>query len=266
MSTEGSISEILNETEPKLDLNPPAVEKVVEVETPEAEPPEVETPQAEETPTEATGTGEKEPDGTPPPAEEKPELPQVPIASLHDERRKRQELERRLAAMEQQKQQTPAPDPIEDPEGFMSHQDAVRQSERLQDRILMSEQIMRTNVGDDEYEKAQDAFAAEVETNPALAVELRTHPNPAKFAFDTGKAALERQEIGNPREFAARQVEEALAKQKATMAEEITRQVQEQLAKLVPKSLADAKSEGTRSAQTPVDDVDVPIEQLLPKL
>lgn len=271
METESNLSDILNETEPSPDLNADEPEvKAEDAEAPtegaEAEP----APEPTETPEKATDEpekGDKEPDAPPAPAEEKkePDLPTVPIASLHDERRKRQDLERRVAEMQQQLKQEPAPDPIEDPEAFTAYQDNKRQAERLQDRIAMSEQLVRTQVGEEEYVKAETAFADEVQSNPALAVELRNHPNPAKFAYDIGKAALDRQEIGDPREYAAKQVAAALEAQKATMAEEIQKQVQEQVAKLVPKSLADNASAGERTTQTPVDDEPVPIDQLLPK-
>ena len=269
METESeSITDLLNGTPPPENPAEPTVEAPVEPEAPEkAAETEGEKPEA----TPETSEGEKgaENTGETPSPEVKTEEPEtIPFAAFRDERRKRQELDRRTQDLErrlQEASQAPTPDPIEDPEAFVAHQDTVRQNERIQDRIAMSEQLVRTQVGDEEFTKAQDAFVEEAMTNPALAVELRDHPNPAKFAYDTGKAALERQEIGDPREFAAKQVKEALEKQQATMAAEITKQVQEQVAKLVPTSLADAQSAGGRSTQTPVEDVDVPIADLLPK-
>lgn len=263
MEPETNLSDILNETGPEPDLNPTeAVTEEAEAQQESAEAETVEAEPAEQTA--ETETGEKEPDGTPPPADEKTDTT-VPIAAMHDERRKRQDLERRVAELQQQQTQAPVPDVLEDPEAFTAYQDNKRQAERLQDRIAMSEQLIRSQVGEEDYNTAELAFADEVINNPALAVELRTHPNPAKFAYDVGKAVLDRQEIGDPREFAAKQVAAALESQKATMADEIAKRVQEEVAKLVPKSLADTQSAGARSTQTPVDDVDVPIEQLLPK-
>lgn len=264
MENEGNLSEILNETGPQPDLNPEEPESVAEEEAPEKEAePEAKEPEQKAEDTAEPEKGEKQPDATPAPAEEKQELPTVPIASLQDERRKRQELERRLAAMEQKREPEPVPDVIEDPEAFVAHQDQKRQKERLQDRVAISEEIVRTSVGEEEYAKAEAAFMDEVANNPSLAAEAMRAQNPAMFMYKTGKSAMERQEIGDPREFAAKQVEKALEAQKAKMAEEIQKQVQEQVAKLVPKSLADDASAAARTSQTPVDDVDVPIDQIL---
>lgn len=271
MDNESSLSEILNETAPQPDLNQSVPDDLNgSDETPKES---VESEKTPETPakTEKTASepekGVKQPDEPPSSAKEKTdqEPPQVPIASLHDERRKRQELERRLAAIEQERNQVPPPDVFENPEEYTAYHENKRQTERLQDRISMSQQLVSSQVGEEEYSKAEAAFADEVGRNPALAYELRNHPNPAKFAFDVGRAVLDRQEIGDPREFAAKQVAKALEDQKASMASEIARQVQEQVAKLVPRSLADTQSAGARSQQTPFDDGPTPIEQLLPK-
>lgn len=260
MENEGNLSEILNETGPQPDLNPEEPEVVAE--EPEKEP-DAPEPTAEDTA--EPEKGDKEPDAPPAPAEEKQEIPTVPIASLQDERRKRQELERRLAAMEQQREPEPVPDIIEEPEAFVAHQDQKRQQERLQDRVAISEEIVRTSVGEEEYAKAEAAFTDEMANNPSLAAEAMRAQNPAMFMYKTGKAVLDRQEIGDPKEYAAKQVAAALEAQKATMAEEIAKQVQEQVAKLVPKSLADDASAGARTPQTPVEAEHVPIDQLLNK-
>lgn len=189
----------------------------------------------------------------------------ISFAAYENERRKRQEIENRLARIEQERTQTPAPDPIEDPEAYTAFQNNIRQQERLQDRVAISEDIVRLHVGEDEYSKAEAAFADELERNPSLAAEAMRSSNPAMFLYKTGKAALERQEIGDPREFAAKQVAEALEKQKAEMANVVAKQVQEQLAKLMPKSLADNVSAESRSTQTPVDDGPVPLTSLIPE-
>lgn len=261
-----SLEAILNETPTE-----PVAEPVVE---PQAEAPAEEAvadaPETDKV-AEPNDDGEKadikadepaSPDVETPP---EPEVKTVPLESVIAERRKRQELEARIAQMERQREETPAPDPIDDPEGYVSHQDQKRQAERLQDRIAMSEQLVRTQVGEEEYIKAETAFADEVQRNPALAVELRNHPNPAKFAYDTGKAALDRQEIGDPREFAAKQVKEALAKQEASIADTVAKQVQEQLEKFMPKSLADNASAETRSTQTPAFEGPTPLGSILPE-
>jgi len=271
MTNESTLSEILNETGPQPDLNPPEPEaEAPDAETP-AEGAEAEagpdTPDKTEQPASEPEKGDKEPDAPPAPADEKkePDAPQVPIASLHDERRKRQELERRLAAIEQERTKEPVPDPVEDPEAYDAYQDKKRQTERLQDRVAVSEDIVRLHVGEDEYAKAEEAFVAEMERDPSLANQAMADRNPAMFMYKTGKAALDRQEIGDPREFAAKQVAAALEKQKADNDAYIEKMVQEKLSELVPKSLADNASAGARSEQKPVDDGPTPIEQLLPK-
>lgn len=258
-----SLETILNETPTETE---PVVEPVTEAPAEAAA--EVTEPDKVVEPTDDGEKVEQKADEPTSPEVEKiaePEVKTVPLETVIAERRKRQELEARIAQMEQQRNEVPAPDPIEDPEAFVSFQDQKRQAERLQDRIAMSEQLVRTQVGEDEYVKAETAFADEVQRNPALAVELRNHPNPAKFAYDTGKAALDRQEIGDPREFAAKQVAEALAKQEASIADTVAKQVQEQLEKFMPKSLADNASAETRSTQTPAFDGPTPLSSIIPE-
>jgi hypothetical protein len=157
---------------------------------------------AEETP-EPKGETQAEPAPSAPPAPEL-EPTRVPITALLDEREKRQAVEaeaKQLKRMldEIKAQQTPqkAPDIYEDPEGFIRQTQATMQQALWNERLNMSEAIARTQHGDEQVEKARDAFAQAVQSSPALYAEMRQHPNPYAYVVNWHKRQSILSEIGN---------------------------------------------------------------------
>jgi len=132
-----------------------------------------------------------------PPAAEQ-EASHVPVQALKDERRKRQELERRMQAYEanmRQAQQQPPPDVYQDPEGALSHVRQQFQHELTRTRLDMSVAMARTQHQD--YEDAETAFIEAVHANPNLYNQMLNDPHPAGFAYRVGKQVQAYREIGS---------------------------------------------------------------------
>jgi hypothetical protein len=148
-----------------------------------------------------------------PPAEPVNQLPQEDFAALKDERRKRQELERRLQAMEQQlsapRQQQPPVDFWDNPQSFMDERLNQLGSQLLEqwdqrqkvERLNISEQAAKGKYPD--WNEAYEAFAQAVQANPRLAHEMAQAVDPGEFAYRKGKTAIEIQKVGSVDELRA---------------------------------------------------------------
>jgi hypothetical protein len=123
-----------------------------------------------------------------------------------DEKRKRQELERRLQELEKpaQKQEQDEPDIFVDPKGFTDGlKNEIRQTV-LQERINLSRELMLETKGDD-YVQKEARFVEMVKADASLLTKMNASANPAKFAYDTATKAMEQEaklklveEIGDP--------------------------------------------------------------------
>jgi hypothetical protein len=212
---ERSIDEILsNETV----TEPEAVVETVEQPeaTTEAEPETAERPRgpdgkfiAKETGVETAAEPERAAEPVPP-TEQSNQLPPAEYAALKDERRKRQDLEQRLQAMEQQfrqpaPQQQPQPpvDFWDDPQSFMDAR-LNQLGEQLLTQWEQKQQVQRINASEEaakakypDYPDAYNAFEQAVQLNPKLAYELAQAPDPGEFCYSRGKTALEIQRVGS---------------------------------------------------------------------
>lgn len=168
----GNLESILDGTD--TDEIEETAEQVEQTDTPEPE--EVETgEQAEETAEEQTPEPEPEPEPSATPAEEPEEVKGL-RAALKAERRKRQEAEQQA----QIKQFDPASF-YEDPSNiqhFVQEKLAVT-------AINMSREFAKHQFED--YDEMEELFAEEAERNPALVHQLKSHPAPALFAYQTAK-------------------------------------------------------------------------------
>lgn len=135
-----------------------------------------------------------------------PEPEAVPVKALQDERRKRQELEAQLAALQQQaaqQPQQPAPEFWTDPDNALDHrlqqfgQTLLQQFQEQQavERINTSEIAARAKHAD--YDDAFHAFRQAVQVNPALIQQMRAASDPGEFAYKTGKSALDLERVGS---------------------------------------------------------------------
>ena len=224
------------------------IESTVEVEAPEevteetteemAEAPEVEEPEPEQ----------EEPQGSTTEPDKPEKTGEVPIAALLDEREKRQAYERELAQLKQQlaEKQTPAetPDPLDDTNGFVSHVMSQVEKARLQDRVELSQEVMRMSHQD--YDEAEAKFIAMANENPALIQEMHSTRLPAKFVYDTVKKAEKLEQLQNVDEFEAKTRAEVEAKLREEIRAELEGKIKSDLSKeqsLTP-SLAKQRAQG----------------------
>lgn len=148
----------------------------------------------------------------PEPAKEEPQT--VPLAALHEERQKRQELERRLQRVEQAQpkpEPEPAPDVFEDPEGYTKHVDGQVEQRVRTARLDMSEDMARMNYGDDKVNAALEAIEAHAGSPTHRAI--LENRNPYKALVEWHQQQTTAAEIGDP----AKWMEEQRAKIKAEL-------------------------------------------------
>lgn len=210
----------------------------------------------------------------PPAAEAKAEQAagMVPQKALEDERHKRQQLEKQLAElMAANKPQQPAPPPVEEPpsytmfdhpegpEGFIRDQISRVEQGRIRDRVEMSEALVRQQNGD--YDQVVSAFAQAAQIDPALRNAALNHPNPALFAYETGKRIAAAQQLqADPAEYRAKVEAEIRAQieaeYKAKAEAEAAKQAE--IAKAARPNLNQSRDSGGRfapgwSGPTPLD-------------
>lgn len=164
------------------------------VETAEVEAPEAETPEEPKAEQPRGPDGKFAPKGetdAPPASSED----RVPIAAIHDERRKRQELEKRVAEYEARLQQLqnppqPAPDMFENPEGWQNHfggqiKQQAAQEASFNSLLNTSEMLCRDKF--DDFEDAKAKFMELAEANPVLAQQALGDPHPWRKAYQLVK-------------------------------------------------------------------------------
>lgn len=175
------------------------------------------TPPATETPPAAAETKGEEASAPPAPSEAKesgkegstdpgaetkstPEAEKVAsgqYGALKDERRKRQDLERRVeeltarvsAGQPGQPAEAPrAPDFLDNPEQYIAREiGAVK--------LQMSESMVQAQHPD--YTEVINAFADMANETPGLWGQMNAHANPAEFAYKTGKLYSETRDLGD---------------------------------------------------------------------
>lgn len=109
-----------------------------------------------------------------------------------DEKRKRQELEKRLEALEKggnQQEQAKGPDLFENPEEYLQNRELKLKAEISREMLMESKP---------DYVEKETLFIALAKEDPSLVVKLRNAPNPAKFAYETATKHKALEEIGDP--------------------------------------------------------------------
>lgn len=207
------------------------IDDILKGEEPKDEPEEVQTDKVEAeqpvTPEEpAKGEQEakaeevKEPAKVAPPATE--DAPTVPRKALEDERRKRQELERRIEELSKPKdgQEKPQrPNLYENPDGYAQSIEQQTEQRLLNERLNMSEQIARSALGDERVDAALEAFKEAAQSNPTLTAQLYSNPHPYKFLVDWHGREQALAEVGSDLSaYRARLRDELLAEIKGNLA------------------------------------------------
>lgn len=139
----------------------------------------------------------------------------VPKRAVIDERRKRQELERELAALRAQlndavPKQPARPDVFEDQEGAFNYVESVIEQRTLLNRIEMSRELMMDQHQD--YEDAEEQFVELAKADPSLVQKMRAAPLPAKFVYQYVKRHQQMQEMQDIEAYKAKLEAEIRAK------------------------------------------------------
>jgi hypothetical protein len=223
METKG-LEELLDEEPvaetPTVDAAP---EPVVEASEPEAAPADEGQPRDESGRFAPKQTGD-EPQAT---AEATPAnpIPDDQFKGYLTEKRKRQELEQQVAALQAQFAQVQQQRPVEPETEFWDNpkvaiasevQRAVQQvlqaqqQQQTMERINVSETAAKAKYAD--YEDAFRAFQQAASANPSLIQQMTGNADPADFAYRTGKRSLDLEKLGS--------LDELLAAEKAKWEQE----------------------------------------------
>jgi len=175
--------------------------------------------------------------------EEKPHA--VPVQALLEERRKRQELEARL----QQIQQPQVKDedfwqaPAAAARQLMTSETQAMQQEIANIKYNLAEDLTRSLHSD--YDTVRDGFLAKVHAGDpwavAVAQQMSTAPNPAKFVYDQSKRQAQLEQIGDLGSYEARIRAEERAKvlkelQKPTPVPDVPRSLNSEPSAVIPST------------------------------
>jgi len=115
-----------------------------------------------------------------------------------DERSKRQVLETKTQSLEAELSKFKKklrPDALEEPEAALNHVEQAFQSQILTAMTNLSREVMKMHK--DDYDAMEVKFVEMATSDPSLVNEMAASPNPAKFAYETAKKKLEREEFLN---------------------------------------------------------------------
>lgn len=224
---------------------PQAVEQPGATETPTGE------PQTQTPPAEVAGAGAES--GSATPAQEPGTL--VPLKALEEERRGRQDwkekairAEAALDALRAQASQGSG----QQPSAQQQPQQLTVEQAMLNERMNMSEMMVRQQHGDEKIDAALATFQAAIAKNPALGAELAQQRHPWQWMFDQATRMKALDDIGNdPDAYRARiraEIEAELKAAPAAEAEQSAAAAPAAVVPAIPKSLATARSAAPRSA------------------
>ena len=227
-----------------------------------------ETPvEAPEAPVEETETPEEPPqEEAPEGSTAEPETPktdkEVPLTALLDERDKRQQYQAQVEELKRQLEEatkTPEvmPDVLEDQEGFVAQLESKLIQATKQNRIELSQEMMR--ITHEDYDAVEGKFVEMAADNHDLARQMAEARNPAKFAYDTVKKAEKLEQLENVDELEAKMRAELEEKVRAELKAEYQGQLEDLQAKAgaLSPSIAGERAAG---GNAPVLDVDDPLE------
>lgn len=146
------------------------------------------------------------------------------LRAAHQEREKRQELERRLAQPTE-----PAKTFWDDPEAWKAKFQQETQQAVVNTRLNTSESIARSRYQD--FDANIAAFAEIAQTTPGMTERMLQAPDPAEFAYQTGKRHLQVKQYGS--------IEQWQAGEKARIEAEVRAKVE---AEYKAKAEADQKA------------------------
>lgn len=171
----------------------------------------------------------------------------VPLATLMEERSKRQALEKKLAGGDKE---TEVVSVFDDEKTALDNVKNEIRQENQQDKFKMS--IAMVKQVHDDFDTVAAAFAEAVEENPSLGEQAANADNPALEVYNLGKKHMQLKEMGDLSTFKERMKEEILAdiaKEKGEVKSEKDEKVV-QLKESLPEDLANEQSSGVDKAVT----------------
>lgn len=179
-----------------------------------------------------------------PPADETPDKPDespesVPRAALQDERRKRQELQRQLDALANQKPQTEKPDFWADPEKAFG--DLKAEMGQLVQGAILGVYEGQARGRHTDFDERMDTFADMVRNDPTLYQRMLTAPDPAEFAYQSAKTSEEINAAGNIDNYRAQVEAEVRQKLEAEYNDKFGQVLNER----IPPSLSNTRAAGS---------------------
>lgn len=216
---------------------PETVEQESEVEEVETE--EVETEETEEVEESATTAQDR---GKKAKSNDEEEETHWTKAAYLDEKRKRQELEKRLAELDKPRQQEESIDLLTDPEAGARLLEQRAENKAFLRVIELSRDVMRDAKPD--YDEMESYFVEQAKADPSLVDKMRVAANPAKYAYDTAKRLKFLAEVNDPEAY------------KAKLRAEILQELQAEQVKKKPASLTKTTSAGGTKAVTGDDSLE----------
>ena len=226
---------------------------------PAAAPAEPVAPAPAATPSPAAAAPAATPTPASPQPEQMTEKEKAFLRAAQEERQKRQALEQELAKLRQ-------PQPAEQPKTFYEAPDEALQTheqkmEKLGVKIRLdtSEQIARGRYTD--FDAHAQAFVEAVQMAPQLYAQMLQSPDPAEFAYQTGKRHAEIQKYGGVQQWEQQKEQELRARIKAELEAEAKKREEEQkrLRDALPGSLSGTPgarhSAVTWSGPTPLENI-----------
>jgi hypothetical protein len=163
-----------------------------------------------------------------------------------DERRKRQELERKLKEYESlsAKKAEPKIDLFENPDGAMESVLNKARHEVTMAKLEMSQELMKSL--HDDYEELEMEFIDLAGSNPAVLADFQKAANPARFAYETAKKAREAEQLKDVDSYKDKLRAEVEAEIRAKLEAEMTAKSDSDAKrdKALTPSLAKARSAG----------------------
>lgn len=163
------------------------------------------------------------------------------FSAAADERRKRQELEHRIATMEAGKAAEPPKTFWDDPEGALRDQEARLRDVVTQTRMTTAESIARSKYPD--FDEKIGVFAEVMKTTPGVYQQWMQAPDPAEYAYRLGKNQQELQSVGSIDALKAKWTQETEARVRAQIEGELKAKAEKAAAEraALPPSLSDAR-------------------------
>lgn len=183
-----------------------------------------------------------------PPVQEFTEKEKAFLKGMQEERSKRQELERRLAAIEAAKPTEPEKTFYDDPDGALAKRDeafnkqlADMRAEMTTNRLSTAELMARRSHPD--FDEKIEVFGELLKQTPGLYQQWLSAPDPAEFAYGLGKTHIELKEAGGIPQLREKIEKETRLKLEAELKAKAEALEKERAA--LPPSLSDARSKGT---------------------